>query len=78
MQIMVSGFILTTLAVMPGVFFYILNKNYPNLWKPSKKQQIGSLYLGVRDNSKWAALAYAPIFMIRRSFFILLTFLAIE
>jgi hypothetical protein len=50
MQIMVSGFILTTLAVMPGVFFYILNKNYPNLWKPSKKQQIGSLYLGVRDN----------------------------
>ncbi len=37
MQIMISGFILTVLTIMPGIFFYILHKNFPTLWKPSKK-----------------------------------------
>jgi hypothetical protein len=36
-QIMVSGFILTVLTIMPGIFFYILHRNFPDLWKPSKK-----------------------------------------
>lgn len=36
-------------------------------------RKIGSLYLALKDNNKWA-LAYSPVFMIRRVVFLAITF----
>jgi hypothetical protein len=38
------------------------------------KQKIGSLYLGLKTNVRWAAIAYSPIFLVRRLLFAVLTF----
>ncbi len=38
-------------------------------------EKIGSLYLGLKTNQKWAAIAYTPIFLIRRLLFVGLTFI---
>ena len=37
MQIIFSGFILSCLTIAPLLFWYLHNRNFLNLWKPSKK-----------------------------------------
>ena len=65
--------ILTFIALSPAYFYLILRNNYNSLPKPSMVKKIGSLYLALKDKEKWA-LAYSPIFMMRRIIFIAITF----
>jgi hypothetical protein len=64
---------LIVLTLMPGVFALVLRRNRAELWRPSVKAVIGSLYLGINTESYWA-LSYSIVFMMRRSLFVLLMF----
>ena len=57
----------------PIMFALILKKNFSRLPRPSAKKEIGTLYLSIKDTDK-VALAYSPIFMLRRLLFIAITF----
>ena len=57
----------------PLIFAVILKKNFGRLPRPSTKKQIGTLYLSIKDTDK-VALAYSPVFMLRRLLFIAITF----
>ena len=60
-------------CVCPILFRYILHRNRLDLEKPSMRGKIGSLYLGLREDRQ-GALMYSSVFMVRRLFFIMLTF----
>jgi hypothetical protein len=64
---------LSIFCICPFLFRYILYKNKINLAKPSMHGKIGSLYLGLKEESA-GALMYSSVFMVRRLFFIMLTF----
>jgi len=69
-----SYVIVIVLSATPLIAFGILNKNYKSLHLPSMNQKIGSFYLGLKTKSKWAAVAYSPIFLGRRLVFVIFTF----
>jgi hypothetical protein len=60
---------------MPFLAIWLLHRNFKSLQKPSMNETIGSLYLGLKTNQKWAAIAYTPIFLMRRLLFVGMTFL---
>lgn len=60
-------------CLCPVLFRYILHRNQDNLEKPSMHAKIGSLYLGLKEDNK-GAMMYSSVFMIRRLFFVMLTF----
>ena len=62
------------LSLAPFGFLSLLLVKFKTLWRPSSRASIGSLYLGIKDNSKSAAATYTPLFLLRRSFFVILTF----
>ena len=64
-------------SLIPAVFYYILRRKRTELWRPSVKAQIGSLYLGINSGSAWA-LSYSIVFMLRRTLFVLLMFSLIK
>ena len=68
-----SSLILLVMGLGPLVFALILKKNFSKLPRPSTKKAIGTLYLSIKDTDK-VALAYTPIFMLRRLLFIAITF----
>jgi hypothetical protein len=59
---------------MPLIALCVVHKNYKNLDRPSMVQKIGSLYLGIKTNVKWAALGFTPIFLLRRLIFVAISF----
>ena len=74
-QGIVAIIFLTMLTALPFIFGGVLWKNYENLNVLSVKQRIGSMYLGIRVvKLSIYALAYSLMFLIRRSFFVALTF----
>ena len=73
-QMIIAGMVVIFLSLIPFAFLSLLLVKFRALWKPSSRDTIGSLYLGIKDSSKWAAAAYTPIFLMRRSFFVILTF----
>jgi hypothetical protein len=64
---------LSFFCMCPMLFRFILHYNRKDLEKPSMNGKIGSLYLGLKENSK-GAMMYSSVFMVRRLFFIMLTF----
>lgn len=64
---------LVSLACLPALFYVVLRRKQSELWRPSVKAQIGSLYLGIKTESQWA-LTYSVVFMLRRSLFVALMF----
>ena len=78
MQIIIAGSVVVLLTLMPFVAIFILVKHFKNLSKPSMTEKIGSFYLGLKSDQKWAAIAYSPIFLIRRLLFVAMTFVLAE
>lgn len=73
-QIIFSGLMMFLLVVViPVVFAVVLFKRRKELWRPSVKAEIGSMYLGLNTN-KVLALAYTIVFMVRRTLFVLIMF----
>ena len=73
-QIIVAGsslFVVT--IVIPVLFGVLLHRNRKNLWRPSMKARIGSLYLGI-NTERFLPLTYAIVFLVRRSLFVLVMF----
>jgi hypothetical protein len=69
-----SGLMLFILGVViPVVFAVVLFRRRKDLWRPSVKAEIGSMYLGL-NTDKLSALAYTIVFMVRRSFFVVIMF----
>jgi hypothetical protein len=64
---------LIALTSLPIFFGIILKRKKADLWRPSVKAQIGSLYLGINTQSMWA-LSYTIVFMLRRTLFVALMF----
>jgi hypothetical protein len=64
---------LTFFCVCPLLFRFILHRNQHDLIKPSMHGKIGSLYLGLKEENAGARM-YSSVFMVRRLFFIVLTF----
>ena len=64
---------LIALTLLPALFGVVLKRKRDDLWRPSVKAQIGSLYLGININSLWA-LTYTIVFMLRRTLFVVLMF----
>ena len=60
-------------CLCPILFRVILHRQRENLAQPSMYGKIGSLYLGLKENSN-GALMYSSVFMLRRLFFLMLTF----
>ena len=77
-QIIIAGIVVVVLCLMPFLAIWILNRYFKNLGKPSMMAKIGSLYLGLKTDQKWAPLAYSPIFLILRMIFVAITFLIAE
>lgn len=65
--------ILALLLSLPFTFVCVLKKNFGSLQYPSKRERIGSIYMGLRTD-KISALAYSIVFFIRRLLFAFLTF----
>lgn len=73
-QIIFSGLMMFLLVVViPVVFAVVLFRRRKELWRPSVKAEIGSMYLGLNTN-KVLALAYTIVFMVRRTLFVLIMF----
>ena len=72
-QIVIASLILSTLSVCSFLFGYILRKNRSKLGQEATKDKFGTLYLGLKP-SKEGVVNYSFVFMIRRSFFIAITF----
>ena len=64
--------ILAIIFLSPIFFGLILKRNFKNLPRPSMQGKIGSLYLSIKNNNSWA-LAYSPLFLVRRILFLSLT-----
>ena len=59
------------------LFLWVLNNNKPNLGKDQIKSKIGTLYGGLNPK-KPGVISYSPVFLARRSLFVLLTFALFE
>jgi len=53
---------------------YYLNKNFMELWRPSYKRKVGTLYLGIDPDFR-AVVNFSFFFLMRRTLFVFLTFL---
>jgi hypothetical protein len=68
--------ILVVLGSLPFLFWYILNKYKDDLYKPTMKAKIGSIYLGVKtDTETQGELLSSSVFVVRRLLFIMVTHL---
>jgi len=65
--------IMVILLALPFTFVFVMKKNYVHLQWPSRKERIGSIYMGM-NTEKVSALAYSIVFFIRRVLFAFLTF----
>lgn len=73
-QIVMSFILLCILAlIIPPFFAFVLYRNRNNLWRPSVKAKIGSLYLGL-NTEKLIGLTYTIVFLFRRSLFVVIMF----
>jgi len=73
----ISWIIFAVLNVCPFLFLLILWRNQDNLDAQAVKAKIGSLYTGF--NARRASVkTYCFVFLLRRTFFVLLTFLLIS
>jgi hypothetical protein len=77
-QMLIAGTVVVLLSVMPFVFIAVLLRNFKTLGKPSMAEKIGSLYVGLKTDDKWATVAYPFIFLIRRQIFVVMTFVLVE
>jgi len=66
----ISGIIL---VVLPVLYLLVLRRNREQLFMPSVSSRIGALYLGLREKQT-SAQAFAIVYLIRRIFFVFLTF----
>jgi hypothetical protein len=74
MQLIIAGFSLFIATfIIPFLFGVILYRNRENLWRPSVKAKIGSLYLGI-NTDKFLPLTYVIVFLARRSLFVFVMF----
>lgn len=64
--------ILAIIFLSPIFFGLVLKRNFKDLPRPSMQGKIGSLYLSIKNNNNWA-LAYSPLFLVRRILFLSLT-----
>ena len=72
-QIVIASLILATLSACPFLFGYILRKNRSKLGQEATIDKFGTLYLGLKPY-KEGVVNYSFVFLIRRSFFIAITF----
>ena len=72
-SVFISSVILFFLGISPVLFGVILQLNFKRLARPSVQKAIGTIYLSIKNDDKFA-LAYSSIFMLRRLLFIALTF----
>ena len=73
LSVITSSAVLLLMGISPLLFSCILRRNFNRLPRPSTKSAIGSLYLAIRDQDRFA-LAYSSVFMFRRLIFIAITF----
>jgi hypothetical protein len=73
MQKLVALVGLIIFTLLPVLFGIILRRKKADLWRPSVKAVIGSLYLGLNTQSPWA-LTYTIVFMVRRTLFVAIMF----
>jgi hypothetical protein len=66
--------ILAFYVFIPFVFTNYLHKNFMELWRPSYKRKVGSLYLGINPD-KEASIYFNFLFLMRRTVFVFLTFI---
>ena len=65
------------LCLLPIFFFSVLNRNKENLSTEAMKAKIGSIYLGIRTETK-AQRLYSSVFLMRRMAYAILTIACIN
>ena len=68
------------LTLCPIIFALVMFKNRTNLDEVRIQKKIGSMYLGIWVSEKisYYALSYSIVFLLRRSVFILISFLLLD
>ena len=69
-----SWITIAVLNLCPFLFFLVVMRNQSNLDKPVIREKIGTLYNGLRTSST-GTKSYYFVFLVRRSLFVLITFL---
>ena len=64
---------LSFLLMCPLLFLHIMLKYRQELGKPSVKDRIGTLYLGLRTDRDYV-VSYSMVFILRRVVFMVITF----
>lgn len=64
---------IVALVLLPFIYVYVMYRKFDDLAMPSVKDRIGTIYNNMNPGKVWA-LAYATVFLGRRSLFVLLTF----
>ena len=72
-QGIVSIVVIVAFALLPIIYVYMMYRKFDDLWMPSVKDRIGTIYSNMNTEKVWA-LAYTVVFLARRSLFVLLTF----
>lgn len=65
--------LMITLVIVPGFMIHLLNTPLQEIQTKEFKDSYGSMYEGVKTDSK-ARLAYFPIFIFRRFLFLFIAF----
>lgn len=65
--------VLVSMTLVPALFAWVLRANKGNLGKDDIKNKIGALYFSFIPDKPYMG-SYSVIFMLRRSFFVLITF----
>ena len=77
-QILIAGSVVGVLTLFPFIAIWILVRHFKSLSKLSMADKIGSFYLGLKSDKRWAAIAFSPIFLFRRLLFVAITFVLAE
>jgi len=72
-QGVISILMIVVLLLLPCLYVAVMYKQFVHLDLPSVKARIGSLYLNMNPE-KVTSLAYSIFFLLRRSFFVFLTY----
>ena len=73
MQGVTSILMIVVLVLLPFLYAYVMYRKFDDLWLPSVRDRVGTIYNNMNPE-KVSALAYAIVFLGRKSLFVLLTF----
>ena len=77
MKMVTSISILSVFQLFPIIFYITLKRKKDNLSDLGMRASIGTLYQGLKIKSR-NILFYSPVFLVRRSLFVLLTFILFD